>query len=61
MNHYYLTLALAYLDALENSDLDALGRLWKLAETDEFLERTFGDISEGVINIDTLARIAESN
>jgi hypothetical protein len=45
----HLEAALAYLDALDAQDLDALSALWEQAETDAELERIFGEISQGVL------------
>jgi hypothetical protein len=41
--------ALAYLDALEAQDLDALAQLWKRAETDPELDRLLCEINQGVL------------
>lgn len=40
-----LLTAIVYLEAMERGDLDALARLWRMAETDAGLERVFLDLA----------------
>jgi hypothetical protein len=41
--------AIAYLDALDAQDFDAIGRLWEQAADDAELERVLIEVSEGVL------------